>query len=432
MRLHISLPVSLLCMLGATTTSATQSSPGSVVVTAPSVLTATIHARCDRCDWEVPGREAVTLTVSLDGKYSQHLPLSRTGEADYQVLVGTVAAGTHRVTLAVDPLKSARDLRGADAATFSVATLEAIAAGDPRFAALAHAPFVFERANTAGRFSDVPVFGWYEREPTARGVRYRYSVIFTNEDGGTPADRLMATWGRTTDVEYIYSAEIDAAGQVVAEDYQGPDHEVLAFKGRRDARHPLLWVTTDNNMVKDTGETAVRFAPLPVAFDLANVSREVVMDDHPWLYALTAKELSREGKIEPDAPAGTGRIPDTRRYVHFEGCGVVGDVALTFGVRTGPSTWTWGDRGHGYGITRDGCFRGAVPLPGVTPAWDIRAIGVRAIPRGDRTGPAPARITRINKVFLLDERYVPAASIAQWEGAVELRPGGQPLEIPIK
>lgn len=372
------------------------------------------------------------LTVSLDGKYSQHLPLSRTGEADYQVLVGTVQAGTHRVALAVDSSKSARDLRGANQATFSVARVEAIGAGDPRFAALAHAPFTFERANTAGRFSDVPVFGWYEREPTARGVRYRYSVIFSNEDGGTPADRLMATWGRTTDVEYIYSAEVDASGKVLADDYQGPEHEVLAFKGRTDASHPLLWVTTDNNMVTDTGATTVRFAPLPVEFNLANVSREVVMDDHPWLYALTAKELSREGKIEADAPAGTGRIPDSRRYVHFEGCGVVGDVALTFGVRTGPSTWTWGDRDRGYGITRDGCFRGAVPLPGVTPAWDIRAVGVRAIPRGDRTGPAPARITRINKVFLLDDRYAPSSSIAQWEGAVELRPGSQPLEIPVK
>src|SRR4029453_7803597 len=138
----------------------------------------------------------------------------------------------------------------------------------------------------------------------------------------------------------------------VSEDYQGPEHEVIAFKGRREANHPLLWVTTDNNMVQDTGQTTVRFAPLPVEFNLANASREVVMDDHPWLYALTAKELSREGKIDPEAPAGVGRIPDTRRYVHFEGCGEVGDVALTFGVRTGVSTWTWGDRGRGYGIAR--------------------------------------------------------------------------------
>ena len=371
------------------------------------------------------------LTVSLDGKYSQHLPLSRTGEADYRILVGTVEAGTHRIDVAADPARSARDLRAADAASFAVSSVEAVKKGDPQFDALSLAPFVYERPNTAGRFSDVPVFAWYEREPAAGGVRYRYSVIFTNEDGGTPADRLMATWGRTTDVEYIYSAEVDASGRIAAEDYQGPDHEVLAFKGRRDARHPLLYVTTDNNMVQDSGQAAVRFAPLPIAFDLANVSREVVMDDHAWLYALTAKELKREGKIQPDAPPGVGRIPDTRRFVHVEGCGTVGDAALTFGIRTGESTWTWADRGQGYGIARDGCFRGAVPLPGQTRLADVRAVGVRAIERSGRTGQIPARLTRINKVFMLDEAFVPGRSFASWQGAIELRPGGPPLEIPV-
>ena len=62
---------------------------------------------------------------------------------------------------------------------------------------------------------------WYEIEPTPRGTRYRYSVIFTNEDGGTPADRLMATWGRTTDIEYLYSVEVDASGAIVDRGHAG-------------------------------------------------------------------------------------------------------------------------------------------------------------------------------------------------------------------
>jgi hypothetical protein len=429
--------LAMLCAVGTTGTSGTQSTSGTpgtltVTVSQTAVLTMTIHARCDRCDWAVSGREAVALTVSLDGRYSQHLPLVRTGEADYQILVGTVEAGTHQVAVAVDVERSARDLRASDAASFGIKSIERVMKGDPRFDALSRAPFVYERANTAGRFSDVPVFAWYEREPAPGGVRYRYSVIFTNEDGGTPADRLMATWGRTTDVEYVYSAEVDASGRIVAEDYQGPDHEVLAFKGRREAGHPLLWVTTDNNMVQDRGDTTVRFAPAPIEFHLANVSREVVMDDHPWLYALAEKELAREGKIDPEAPPGVGRIPDTRRFVHVEGCGTVGDAALTFGVRTGDGSWTWADRGRGYGIARDGCFRGAVPLPAKTMLADVRAVGVRAIERSGRAGQAPARMTSVNKVFMLDERFVPGRSIAAWQGSMDLRPGGPPLEIPVK
>jgi hypothetical protein len=372
------------------------------------------------------------LNVSLDGRYSQHLPLVRTGEGEYRILVGTVEAGPHRVTLGLDGDRTAPELRAAGAAEFEVARIEAVHKSDARFEALSLAPFLYERANTAGRFSDVPVFAWYEREPTDRGVRYRYTVIFTNEDGGTPADRLMATWGRTTDVEYVYSVEVDPSGSILAEDYQGPEHEILPFKGRRDLRHPLLWVTTDNNMVQDRGETTVRFAPLPIPLSLTNVSREAVMDDHPWLYAVTAKELAREGKIAPGAPPGTGQIDDSRRFVHVEGCGEVGDAALTFGIRLADGHWEWADRGRGYGIARDGCFRGAVPLPADAGWADIRRIGVRAIERSGRSGSAPARLRRINKVFMLDDGFAPRRSRASWEGSVALRPGDPPLEIPVK
>jgi hypothetical protein len=372
------------------------------------------------------------LTVSIDGRYSQHLPLVRTGETEYRIVVGTVESGTHRLSLALDHDRSATELRNAEAATFAFASAEAIPDTDPRFRALSMTPFVYERANTAGRFSDVPLFAWYEREKADRGTRYRYTVIFSHEDGGTPADRLMATWGRTTDIEYLYSAEVDQAGHVVADDYQGPEHEVLPFKGRREAGHPLLWVVTDNNMVLDHGETAVRFAPLPVPLELTNVSREVAMDRNPWLYAVTAKELAREGRIDPRAPPGVGRIPDTRRFVHVEGCGEVGDMALTFGVRTADDTWTWADRGRGYGITRDGCFRGAVPLPDGSQLSDVKAVGARALERSGRTGTAPARLTRINQAFVLDDRFVPGPSIASWQGSIELRPGGVPFEVPVK
>ncbi len=79
-------------------------------------------------------------------------------------------------------------------------------------------------------------------------------MIFTNEDGGTPTDRLMATWGRTTDIEYLYSVAVDASGAIVDQDMQGPEHETLKFNGRREGQHPLLWVSTENNMVLDRGD----------------------------------------------------------------------------------------------------------------------------------------------------------------------------------
>ena len=75
-----------------------------------------------------------------------------------------------------------------------------------------------------------------DRKPTSRGTRYRYSVIFTNEDGGTPADRLMATWGRTTDIEYLYSVEVDAQGNVIADEtIRVPSTKILPFEASANA-----------------------------------------------------------------------------------------------------------------------------------------------------------------------------------------------------
>ena len=392
---------------------------------------ATITVDCARCEWDVPGREAVMLRITLDGQYSQHLPIVRQGLAGYRVMLGRVAAGAHVVVAAIDSQLSAADLRATDVAVESIA-VDQIDATRREYTGVSLAPFVYARANTVGRFTDTPIFMWSESESTPHGTRYRYSVIFTNEDGGTPADRLMATWGRTTDIEYIYSVEVDAAATILAQDFQGPDHEVLPFNGQRDAQHPLLWVSTDNNMVRDVGTTAIRFAPAPVSFDLTNVSREVVMDANPWMYALSAKELAREGKIDADAPPGNGKIPDERRFVFLEGCGQAGNAGITFGVRTGASTWQWADRGKDYLIARDGCFRGAVPLPAGASLADVTALAFRALPRSGRTADAPARITRVNQLFMLDDKFLPGRSVLTWQGSADLAVGGPPFEIPVK
>ena len=82
----------------------------------------------------------------------------------------------------------------------------------------------------------------------------------------------------------------------------------------REGSHPLLWVATENNMVTDTGDVKIRYAPATILFDLTNKSREVVMDASPWTYRLMADEIRREGKIVEDAAAGSGRIPDLRRF----------------------------------------------------------------------------------------------------------------------
>ena len=397
--------------------------------------TAVIHAGCARCDWGETGREAVVLRLSLDGKYSQHLFLSR-GEAptDYRVHLGTLPPGRHQLRVERDAELSAK---GAGPATIDVTSVDGLVQGlSNDFTAQSMAPILYARQNTVGKFTDLPLLMWYEVEPTPRGRQYRYSVIFSNEDGGTQTDRLMATWGRTTDIEFVYGVEVDAAGQILAEEFQGPGHEVPAFKGQHEARHPLLWVSTDNNMVSESGPTRMRYAPEAVKFDLTNVSREAVMDANPWTYAIASVEMRREGKIVDEAPPGNNAISDPRRFVYVEACGQVGNAALAFSIGVG-GQWIPSDRGmRQYRIVRDGCFRAATPLPAGTRVSDIRALRVQAFERPPADGAAPSaadpvHFMRINKVFMLDEHFLPGPSILKWEGPVTIRAGGDSFEVRI-
>ena len=52
------------------------------------------------------------------------------------------------------------------------------------------------------------------RAPTPQGNRtIEYTMIWSNEDGGTNTPALMARWGRTTDIEWIYRVTRGRAGQ---------------------------------------------------------------------------------------------------------------------------------------------------------------------------------------------------------------------------
>ena len=408
-------------------------------------VVATLHAGCERCDWGVAGREAAAVTVAVDGRYRAHVMLTR-GEHDgeYRVLLGRYGRGTHTVTVAFDPSATAP---GVGAVHISRVEIASIGVDDPSYEALAHAPILHARPNTIGRFTDVPLLMWYETAPTPRGRSYRYSVIFSNEDGGTATDRLMATWGRTTDIEFVYGVEIDAKGRIIAEQFQGPDHVVTPFRGRRDTQHPLEFVVTDNNMVSDrsagapvrsgvsrTPHAAVRYAPAPELFDLTNQSREVVMDAHPWTYRVSSQEMSREGKIAEDAAPGSGKIPDPRRFVFVEACSELDGATVAAGVRaTTPDGPRWFDSHRDrdqFRVVRTGCVRVAVPVPRGAAAVD--AIRFRAWRQADTKTLQPGvRVTRVNRIFTLGDDFLPKPVPFEWTGSLPLMLDGTPTDIPF-
>ena len=263
-------------------------------------MTATITAGCARCSWGARGREAAVLRIEVDGRYSQHVVLVKGDRpAEYPVLLGPLAAGPHRLTVFLDRRATPR---AAGEVTVGPITFRPSGAGAADHAAVALAPFLYVRPGTLERKSDLPVLTWYETEKTARGERIRYSVIFTNEDGGTPVDRLMATWGRTTDVEFVYAVGRGRRRQGARRDLPGQGSRAAPLLGPTGGPASAPLGRDRQQHARREGHDGRAFRARAEARRSRRRSREAVMDSEPWTYRVSAEEIRREGRV----PGGRG------------------------------------------------------------------------------------------------------------------------------
>lgn len=379
--------------------------------------------------WDKPGAEGSVATLSVDGKYNQDILVVRGSEpAKFSVFLGPLAAGSHVVSVQRNAQWSAAG------AGLEVGEVRAHSSGSTgeEARALEHAPILYARVDTIGRFSDAPLLSWYERLPEANGGEtIQYSMVFTNEDSGTPIDALMSRWGRGTDVEYIYRVTFDASGSVTNEIFQGPDHADMHFGGRKLGSHPYFTNVARNNIFFDAGTAAIQYHFIPIPFDLSQHSREEVMDQNAWTYSVMAQELRREGKIRDGKNASGPQIGDPRNYLYIElnadnrpTCGDIAWVKL----RNQPQ-WRSSHMGRlDYSVMRSGWFRTTIELPPNTSSNDIEAIAFEPVdlrdPRSPSPGPAPQSVLHPGgKAFLLDQEYKPGRNIMADHPEVTLRPG---------
>lgn len=377
-----------------------------------------LKAAAARTSWRQAGSEAAVATVFVDGEYNQDVVLFN-GERTftYQVMLGHLQAGDHSLRIEFNRKQSSPK-----ASTIEIqdAKISFVDRADPEYQALSSAPIVYARPNTLGRFSDIPVLMWYETERDGPRTTFRYSLIFTNEDGGTQTSALMARWGRTTDIEWIYEVKIDSQHQVAAATFQGVGHETGAFRGKELNGHPLLIIASDNNNVSDNGESEMRFALRPITFDLSHNSREEIMDRHPWIYQLMAGELEREGKIS-EASRGGNQMADPRHYLYLDAASEQRGTALSFAVKLkGSPMWYTSNLGiNNYKIDRSGYFRTTVRLPAGARLDQIERIAARCDALDPKSpqdvkklAAAVCELKTVNKAFMLDEHYLPGRSLA--------------------
>ncbi len=388
-----------------------------------------IEARSPDASWLSEGREAAALSISVDGKYNQDLLLWAGAEVfTYRVALGRLSGGKHRVSVALNPARSAAGARWAEIKSLHPVQLTPVHNNKFREEdrlALSHSPVLYARANTIDRFTDIPLLMYYEiLRPTGKDLLVRYTAIFTNEDGGTQTLALMARWGRGTDIEWVYEVRL-RGGRIVAETYQGVNHETKPFTGSRTGgMHPLLAVASDNNNFSDLACSAVRFAPLPVRADLESATRESVMDKYPQTYRVMTEELQREHRIDPKAN-GINLIADPRDYFYVEASSEQTGTTLGFDVRiAGQEDKFSSDLGDGrLRIDRSGNFRTAVRLPhGVSPAA-IESVTARCQASDRFASQRACSHLKLLRVLMLDDNFVPQALALQAEPESSLAPG---------
>lgn len=339
---------------------------------------------------------AAAVDLLVDGRRDQLVVVTPGARRpSYEALIGPLSAGSHEVRLEPSSLWTWEPtLR------LAAAAVEVVPQGDQRVELFTHAPAVGLRPDTIGTASDLPLM-MYVEEATERAARWlRYTIIFSNEDGGTAGTALMARWGRTTDIELAYEVEL-RDGKVVQARYQGPDHRMLP-KERPGA--PLLLVSTLNNMFLDRGHAAAVVRMVPELVDLSGRSRESVMDDRPWISRVMARELAQE------RPEGVG---DPRDYLYVDLNLDSRNAGVALGARSSDGLTRWSDRGRSeLVVSRQGEMRIAIPAPA---ADSVQALVVRCDPRPEPGRPPDASVCSISarKAFRLQSDYAPGPSVVR-------------------
>jgi hypothetical protein len=395
-----------------------------------------VTAAAPGVSWAVKGRESAVLSLFVDGRYATDDVVPAAFPITREFALGHLKAGRHRLTL-----RLAADRSRGSRVRVTRTAFRTVGRGQASID-LSHAPVLYGRngADSGGpfqnAFTDTPLVAWHE-DVAAATPRHRlltYSYIWSNEDGGTSTPQLMARWGRTTDIEWIYQVEVDAQGHRVPGTavIQAPNHVTQPFGGTYEGDHPLMQTCTLNNNICDTVDDPMRFAlSTSESLDPATQAREQVMDRNPWTYWVASAESRREGKVQPDPPTdSTTFIADPRDYLYLvvrkrtDPPNVLNWVGLSIGVRLkgDPTLYRSDHLFPDRSIQRDVPAATTVQLPPGSAPSDIEQITAIRVPATAVDPGSAIDVQAINRAFFLDKDDQPQKSFLSGPAPATLTP----------
>ncbi|USK35962.1 hypothetical protein LIT25_12140 [Bacillus sp. F19] len=385
-------------------------------------------------DWGKKGKESAVVTVKVDGNYVQDVVLFMGQEKfTYEVSLGHVSAGKHKVEVFLNDEKSPDGVKKVIITKINVKTIP-LTTEDALI--YKYSPILYGRnlseipGNYENNATDIPLLMYHKKSKDNVGnITIEYSMIWSNEDGGTNTPALMARWGRTTDIEWVYRVTLNPNGVILSEKYQGLNHATVPFTGVKEGHHPLLVTSTANNMVSQLDDPAVstgyRFFLNPAQTLPENRTREVLMDANPWIYEIMAKEMNREEKVEKVADPNTPEISDQKNYLFIElnqqRKNSSAGTAISVKLKNDETLYTSNHDIPDWSINRNGPAATTVELPAGTDVNDIEVIKAVSVPINNSLD-YNIKLTNINRAFFLDKTYQPQSSFFQWDGEKTLTP----------
>ncbi len=370
-----------------------------------------LHLRVSsETNWAIPESESAVLTIYIDSTYSfqnQDIVLFKGDELFvYKVSLGIIDSGSHTIEVYFNGDKSPP---GAQFVFLDELSLVPIALKSRDYDVFRFSPVLYGRdlvSEDESVHTDVPLLMWHEVDTVESDKWIEYSMIWSNEDGGTNSISLMSRWGRTTDIEWIYKVKIDPGGNVLEEYFQGPGHSTSYFQGNRINDHPVLKTVTINNMVSDEGESDYKFFLSPEKSKQEIHSREILMDDDPWTYEIMALEMIAEGKYESPADPISPAVSDARNYLYLEfNTQMAGNgIRLTFAAKLkNDPFWYYSDHGLSSigAVNAGGWRRSTIELWEGTTLDDLDSLQIL----GSASGSFSITFEELSKVFLLDEDF---------------------------
>jgi hypothetical protein len=392
-------------------------------------------------DWSSPKATSAVVSIYVDKTYATDLVIPFSTPITRHLVLGSLPAGHHRLRLHFASDRSAVDANTAVLYGFHFATYRP---GDAGYLTARYTPVLYGRnlpdygGPLDNAYSDTPLVAWHEATPAATPghTNLQFSIIWSNEDGGTNTPQLMSRWGRSTDIEWIYRVEIDEHGnRVVGSDtYQAANHETTFFHGTYEHDHAVLDTCTNNNNICDTVNDPMRFFLSAQESLPAGQPREHIMDTNPWTYQVMAAEMKREGKIEAPSDPATPQVSDQRNYLYLvvkkdtvpPGNSVPNWVGLAVGVKLKDGTTIYRSDHAGTGgtpdwsIQRDDPAATTVELPAGTTSADIAQILVYRVVNGAPDPGYSVHVTGVTRAFFLGSDYLPQQSFLTWQGGITL------------